>query len=587
MAVTEGWKDKMAWPRLVVFMIVVFLMLTTVSSVMRRKEAFSLPANGHPGNEKSQKDAVVNTWCPVSPLPAPSQDNLTSSADFGNSHDLIKQQVERLGAAVNVPTVSYDDNDDVDKDPRWHAFVALHEVLRTQFPRVYVYIACIYFECADLQYRHDKMNLEKVNSYGLLYTLPGSSQNLKPLLIMAHQDVVPVPDPTKWSHPPFEAYFDGQWLWGRGVVDCKDTLIGVYSAMERLLEQDFKNKRTIILSFGFDEETGGFRGAKYLAAHLTEKYGENSMEMLVDEGGGMRKVDDVMYAVPAIAEKGFLDIVLTLNTPGGHSSAPPKHTNIGIMSRLIAAIEDHPFAPHIDEYNPFWNYLKCEVENSPKTAEPWLREALDNKDDFAERLISSRGESIVRWFMQTSQAVDIVNGGIKDNQLPETSQSIINYRVLPSDTLDGVVKAVADLLAPLANNLSIAVQGPGYSQLDRGSGVLNITTLNPLPPSPISPTGPSIGVWNLFAGTIRQVFENTSERLSSKKVIPVGTISVGNTDTAHYWKLTKNVYRFSPVSEETARGAHTVDERIDMEAHLGGVRFYYELIRNMDGYTED
>ena len=91
------------------------------------------------------------------------------------------------------------------------------------------------------------MNLEKVNSYGLLYTLPGSSKDLKPLVMMAHQDVVPVPDPTRWKHPPFEAFFDGQWLWGRGSVDCKNNLVGILSAMERLLEQGFNNKRTIIL----------------------------------------------------------------------------------------------------------------------------------------------------------------------------------------------------------------------------------------------------------------------------------------------------------------------------------------------------
>lgn len=430
------------------------------------------------------------------------------------------------------------------------------------------------------------MTLEVVNSYGLLYTLPGSSPNLKPLLLMAHLDVVPVPDPTKWSHPPFEAYFDGQWLWGRGAIDCKNALIGVYSAMERLLEQDFKNKRTIILSFGFDEETDGFRGAKHLAAHLTEKYGENSMEMIVDEGGGMLKVNDVMYAVPGIAEKGFLDIALTLNTPGGHSSAPPEHTNIGIMSRLIAAVEDHPFTPHIDEHNPNWNYLKCEVENSPETVEPWLRKALENKEDFADRLISSRGD-LYRWLMQTSQAVDIINGGIKDNQLPEMSRAIINYRVLPSDTIDGVVQAVADILAPLANNFSIAIQGPGYSQIDHGSGILNISLPKAYQPSPISPTGPDVGVWNIFAGSIRQVFENTSERLSAKKVVPVGIMSADNTDTRHYLKLTRNVYRFSPLTEETAKGAHTVDERIDIGAHLGAVKFYYQLIRNMDAYNGD
>ncbi|CAD0083319.1 unnamed protein product [Aureobasidium vineae] len=558
MGITEGWKDKMAWPRLVAFMVILFVLLTTVSSVMKRKEAFNLPANGHPGDEKPQEDVAVNTWCPVPELPTPIQDGLVQLADFGNNKDLIKQQVERLSAAVNIPSISYDDNDDVDKDPRWHAFVTLHEILKAQFPKV----------------------------YGLLYTLPGSSHHeLKPLVIMAHLDVVPVPDPTKWSHPPFEAYFDGQWLWGRGTVDCKGVLIGVYSAMERLLEQDFKNKRTIILSFGFDEETGGFRGAKYLAANLKEKYGDNSIEMIVDEGGGMTpKVDGVTYGLPAIAEKGFLDIILTLNTPGGHSSAPPKNTNIGIMSRLIAAVEDHPFTPHIDEHNPFWNYLKCEVENSPKAAEPWLREALEKNEDFADRLIESRG-GYTRWSMQTSQSVDIVNGGIKDNQLPEKSEVVINYRVLPTDKIDDVLKAVAEVLAPLANNYSIAVQGPGYSQTDRGFGVLNTSSMNILEPSPISPTGPDVGVWNVFAGSIRQVFENTGERLSAQKIIPVGTISAGNTDTAHYWPLTKNIYRFSPLSEDTAKGPHTVDERVDMQAHLGGVKFYYELIRNMDAYT--
>jgi hypothetical protein len=141
MAITEGWQDKMAWPRLITFMVVVFLLLTTVSSVMKRRGALDLPANGHPGNKEPQEDVVFSTWCPVPQLPAPSQDDLISLADFGESKDLIKQQVERLSAAVNVPTISYDDSDDVDKDPRWHAFVTLHEVLKTQFPRVYANMA--------------------------------------------------------------------------------------------------------------------------------------------------------------------------------------------------------------------------------------------------------------------------------------------------------------------------------------------------------------------------------------------------------------------------------------------------------------
>jgi hypothetical protein len=155
MAITEGWKDKMAWPRLIVFMVVVFLLLTAVSSVIRRKEPFDLPANGHAGNDTPQEDVAASTWCPVPQIPAPSQDGLNSSADFGNDEDLIKEQVERLSAAVNIPTISYDDNGDVDKDPRWHAFVTLHEVLKEQFPRVYAnatrFDECVLTSATDMR----------------------------------------------------------------------------------------------------------------------------------------------------------------------------------------------------------------------------------------------------------------------------------------------------------------------------------------------------------------------------------------------------------------------------------------------------
>ena len=78
---------------------------------------------------------------------------------------------------------------------------------------------------------------------------------------MAHQDVVPAASLSRWSHPPFEPYYDGQFLWGRGSSDCKNNLIGILSDVESLLEQAWKPHRTLVLAFGFDEETGGIRGA--------------------------------------------------------------------------------------------------------------------------------------------------------------------------------------------------------------------------------------------------------------------------------------------------------------------------------------
>lgn len=87
-------------------------------------------------------------------------------------------------------------------------------------------------------------------------------------------------DPNQWTYPPFEAHFDGEWLWGRGSADCKATLIGILSAVEALLSQNFRPERTIVLAFGFDEETGGFRGAQHISEHLQRSMGNDSLAMV-------------------------------------------------------------------------------------------------------------------------------------------------------------------------------------------------------------------------------------------------------------------------------------------------------------------
>ena len=431
--------------------------------------------------------------------------------------------------------------------------------------------------------------MEKVNRYGLLYTLKGSDSNLKPAVFMAHQDVVPAANPSKWSHPPFEAFYDGQWLWGRGSVDCKNNLIGLLSTMEHLLSQGFKNKRTFIFSFGFDEETGGERGSRYLAEHLEKKLGKDSVAMILDEGGmGIESVGDVTYAFPAVAEKGYVDIVLTLESPGGHSSRPPSHSAIGIMSEMVTALEDHPFDPFLDKTNPYHGVLQCQAKHSPSNFEPWLKDALldSNGSSIASRIASSRGDS-ARFLMQTSQAVDIIHGGVKDNQLPERVETTINYRILPHDKLDDILRQTADLLAPIAHKHSIPVQGFGYSDAPRSTGLLKLSSNQRLEPSALTSTSPDSRIWSLFAGTLVEVLADTTSPKTTTRartVVPAGTLMTGNTDTKHYWNLSKNIYRFSPRREGTFEGVHTVDERLDMRSHLEGLMVYYKLIRNLDAF---
>lgn len=137
------------------------------------------------------------------------------------------------------------------------------------------------------------MTRDTVNTLGLVYTIEGQDASLKPLMLTAHQDVVPVPDPSSWTYPPFSAHFDGRWLWGRGASDDKNSMTALFSALETLLSNPkWVPRRTILLALGFDEESGR-RGAGTIGPYLEKLYGKWSMALILDEGGmGLDLLED-------------------------------------------------------------------------------------------------------------------------------------------------------------------------------------------------------------------------------------------------------------------------------------------------------
>lgn len=159
-----------------------------------------------------------------------------------------------------------------------------------------------------------------VNTHGLLYVWEGSDPSLKASLFMAHTDVVPVNPATvdEWTHPPYSGFYDGKSLYGRGSVDCKDTLTAILEAVELLVASDFQPRRTIMLSFGFDEESAGVNGAGQLSAHIEKTYGKDSVAFIIDEGGGgIGESFGTAMALPGTSEKGYIDVEISLHAPGG------------------------------------------------------------------------------------------------------------------------------------------------------------------------------------------------------------------------------------------------------------------------------
>ncbi|HMF56253.1 MAG TPA: M20/M25/M40 family metallo-hydrolase, partial [Pyrinomonadaceae bacterium] len=236
-----------------------------------------------------------------------------------------------LAQAIRFQTVSTSDPAQV----KTEEFLNLHRFIEETYPNV-----------------HTKLTRELVADYSLLYTWKGSDQSLKPMLLAGHQDVVPIEPGTesRWTHPPFDGQIADGYVWGRGSLDDKCTMIGVLEAVEMLLREGYQPRRTIYLAFGHDEELGGPHGAPAIAELLRTRGVE--LESVLDEGGaiteGFIKGLSKPAALVGTGEKGFMSVQLSVETEGGHSSAPPPQTAVGIVSAAVARLEGNQMPARID-----------------------------------------------------------------------------------------------------------------------------------------------------------------------------------------------------------------------------------------------
>ncbi|KAK3338868.1 hypothetical protein B0H65DRAFT_474761 [Neurospora tetraspora] len=532
-----------------------------------------------------------------SPLKPSQNDKLDQAYDFLSTEAFLNTSVARLSGAVRVKSESFDDLGAIGEDPRWDVFYDFAAYLEKTFPLI-----------------HSKLQVDKVNTHGLLYTWQGSNKDLKPTLLMAHQDTVPVPPETipAWTHPPWSGEYDGKYIWGRGAGDCKNQLIAIMETVELLLESGWEPKRTILLSFGFDEECSGRQGAASLSKFIEERYGKDSLAVIVDEGSTFEKTWGTLFAKPGTAEKGYSDIYITVRMPGGHSSIPSDHTSIGVLSELITRIEAEQYRTHLEEENPYFTQLQCGAAHSPQFSHK-LKKLLRAhhrhssspssssgrqqqhsetckakvKPDYLALEAAAQGGPAIKYLMQTSQAVDVIAGGVKVNALPERVQVTVNHRINIGETPQVVYDRLTKLAAHVAkkHNLSLhAFESPSSSTEIEPANSIILTKSDhellvaPVTPSQVNPHGPATP-FSVLAGTTRALY--------GEEVIVTPGIMTGNTDTRYYWDLTKHIFRwgpgYDPADDDSGLGSiHTVNERVSVRGHVNGVKWFWMFLRNMD-----
>lgn len=526
----------------------------------------------------------TSNQCPVAEIVRPEgyyQDNSTVAKIIGDE-SFRNQSAAKLSGAVQVNTEIFDSDPSVEEDPEYWAakFAPFHDYLKATFPRLF----------------NEVLKVEKVNQWGLLLTWEGSDSSLEPIVLMAHQDVVPTQKATldDWTYPPYSGHYDGERLWGRGSADCKNLLIGLLESSELLVDSGFKPQRTIIFAFGFDEEVGGERGARTISKRILERYGPNSIYAVVDEGGqSLVEQNDVYLALPGTSEKGALDVHVSVKTPGGHSSVPQgDHTSIGLLALYIHDLERTQFKGVFTPLNPTFHEYQCIAVHSPSLPADVKQAILDaeyNSKANNKAIDYLTNESLLsRFLISTSTAVDIINGGTKSNALPEYVEAVVNHRIAIESSVNETVEHDLRIAFKIAreNDLGVKLNGKELKPVTE-KGFFSIDYSDPLEPAPQTPVGDA--KWKLLAGIIRHVYEevsfpdNAKSPFKGKPVIVAPGIATGNTDTRYFWDLTKHIYRYRPGLNPTVEThAHGVDERILFDSHLQIIAFYYQFLQVVD-----
>jgi len=435
--------------------------------------------------------------------------------------------VAKLQALIRIPTVSHRDQDSVDTE----AFDRFLAELADRFPLL-----------------HAQLELTRVSRHGLLFRWPGAADD-RPVVLMAHLDVVPIDEGAPWQHPPFSAEIVDGAIWGRGTLDDKGCLVAICEAVERHLAAEFAPAQDIWLSFGCDEEVSG--EAAELAVEQLRERGVRPWFVL-DEGGAIAHeafpgVTDPVGVI-GVTEKGITSLELVVEGRGGHASTPAKMGPTARIARAILRVERSPFPASTPP--PTLELMRRLAPHAPAALRPLMANADRLKPVLTRALVAAGPESAA--MTRTTVAATTLSGSPALNVIASTARAGLNIRIMVGDTVAGVVEHVRKAVRDKQ---------------------VEITVIEASEPSPISPYDGD-EAFALLEDTILEVFPDA---------VPSPYVMMAATDSRHFTTLSERVYRFAPFRMTKAQRAaiHSYDEHLGVEAFLDGIAWYHRLIERI------
>ena len=431
-----------------------------------------------------------------------------------------KFYAEKLSKAVQCETVSHKGQIQREK------FLKFHEVLAGLFPLVH-------------------QHLEKTEIDGSLLYFGRGEKHDKPVVLMAHQDVVPAEG--EWLHGHFSGDIDDGKVWGRGAADDKSSLITIFQAVEELLADGYVPAQDVYISSSNTEEIGE-EGCPKLVAELKRR---GVTPFLVNDEGGTIVTEPMAgipgnFAMIGILEKGMGDLLIKAKSNGGHSSYPPKNSPIARLSKLVCDIEKHypmksRFSPQLKTmlstlgaYGPFYYRL---LFGNLWLFKPLLTKLLPSLSPQAGAL------------MRTTIAPTMQSGSNGCNVLPQEATLNLNLRYIPHQDMEESNEIIRKLAAKY--DLEVEIQD-AYGAC--------------------KPIDTESEAFRLVEETIREVFPGLP-------IVPY--VMTGGTDAKYYEEICPACVRFAPLiyGPEQMKGMHGLNETMETVSLPGAVDYYKALIR--------
>jgi acetylornithine deacetylase/succinyl-diaminopimelate desuccinylase-like protein len=389
---------------------------------------------------------------------------------------------------------------------------------------------------------------------GLVAILPGTDRRAKPILLLAHLDVVEAKR-ADWTRDPFTLIEENGYFYGRGTVDDKAQAAIWTDTMVRFAREKYKPKRTIKLALTCGEETSGaFNGAEWLAKNKRELI---DAAFALNEGGGGRtngkpisqggKLEGQSIQ---IGEKAYQDFTLTVTNPGGHSSAPIRDNAIYELSDALGKIRDLEFPVEFTDTTRAF-FTKMGKLRSDAVGQAMVAIAANPTDHAAEAVVNH--DKSLHSMLRTTCVATMVDAGHALNALPQRATANVNCRMFPGRTAEETQAALIKAIANPKVSVELRVKDKP------------IATPPPLDPSIVGPAEKLVQKY--YPGT---------------PLIP--TMSTGATDGVYMEAVGIPTYGVPGYwVDPDGNGTHGLNERMEVRSLLTGRDFLYDLVKAYAG----